>query len=29
MQPVSEIDIIIGKNKVAVFKRWLDLWLYF
>lgn len=25
MQPVSEIDIIIGKNKVAVFKRWLDL----
>ncbi|AXG71120.1 LytTr DNA-binding domain protein [Kordia sp. SMS9] len=25
MQPVSEIDIIIGKNKVAVFKKWLDL----
>ncbi|MGH1384526.1 LytR/AlgR family response regulator transcription factor [Kordia sp.] len=25
MQPISEIDIIIGKNKVAVFKKWLDL----
>ncbi len=25
MQPVSEIDIVIGKNKVAVFKKWLDL----
>ncbi|MFK7747976.1 MAG: LytTR family transcriptional regulator DNA-binding domain-containing protein [Kordia sp.] len=25
MQPVSEIDIIIGKNKVAIFKKWLDM----
>ncbi|MCH2193142.1 LytTR family DNA-binding domain-containing protein [Kordia sp.] len=25
MQPVSEIDIVIGKNKVTVFKKWLDL----
>lgn len=25
MQPISEIDIIIGKNKVSVFKKWLDL----
>jgi hypothetical protein len=25
MQPVSEIDIIIGKNKVAVFKKWVDM----
>jgi hypothetical protein len=25
MQPVSEIDIVIGKNKVSVFKKWLDL----
>ncbi|WP_298420711.1 LytTR family DNA-binding domain-containing protein [uncultured Kordia sp.] len=25
MQPISEIDIIIGKNKVAVFKKWLDM----
>ena len=24
-KPVSEIDIIIGKNKVALFKKWLDL----
>lgn len=25
MQPISEIDIIIGKNKVSVFKKWLDM----
>ncbi|MEM6719619.1 MAG: LytTR family DNA-binding domain-containing protein [Bacteroidota bacterium] len=25
MQPVSEIDIVIGKNKVSVFKKWLDM----
>lgn len=25
MQPTSEIDIIIGKNKVSVFKKWLDM----
>jgi len=24
-KPASEIDIIIGKNKVALFKKWLDL----
>jgi hypothetical protein len=23
--PASEIDIIIGKNKAAAFKQWLDL----
>jgi len=25
VRPVSEIDIIIGKNKAAAFKQWLDL----
>ena len=25
MKPTSEIDIIIGKNKVSVFKKWLNL----
>ncbi|WP_298516379.1 LytTR family DNA-binding domain-containing protein [uncultured Kordia sp.] len=25
MKPISEIDIVIGKNKVSVFKKWLDL----
>lgn len=25
MQPTSEIDIVIGKNKVSVFKKWLDM----
>ncbi|WP_046758737.1 LytR/AlgR family response regulator transcription factor [Kordia jejudonensis] len=25
MQPISEIDIVIGKNKVSVFKKWLDM----
>jgi len=25
MQPTSEIDVIIGKNKVSSFKKWLDL----
>ncbi len=25
VQPASEIDIIIGKNKAAAFKQWLDL----
>jgi len=25
MKPVSEIDIVIGKNKTSAFKQWLDL----
>lgn len=24
-QPISEVDIVIGKNKAAAFKQWLDL----
>jgi len=25
VEPIAEIDIFIGKNKAAAFKKWLDL----